>query len=53
MELWVGPVIIAAAVSAPVSVAGWFVTFQQSMRMEQRRRDENCGHFQRGYHAAP
>ena len=46
MELWVGPVIIAAAVSAVVSVAGWFVTFRQSMRIEQLRRDEKVHDFQ-------
>ncbi|MHB1102289.1 MAG: hypothetical protein ACYC0C_05835 [Devosia sp.] len=46
MELWIGPVIVAAAVSALVSVAGWFVTFQQSMRMEQLRRDEKVHDFQ-------
>ncbi|MDP1731347.1 MAG: hypothetical protein Q8L54_09260 [Devosia sp.] len=46
MELWVGPVILAAVVSALVNVAGWFVTFRQSMKLEQHRRDEKVHDFQ-------
>lgn len=46
MELWIGPVIVAAAVSALVSVAGWFVTFQQSVRLEKLRRTERVHDFQ-------
>jgi hypothetical protein len=46
LELWIGPVIIAAAVSALVSVAGWFVTFQQSIGLEKRRRAERVHDFQ-------
>lgn len=46
MELWVGPVIVAAVVSAFVSVAGWVVTFQQSLRIDKMRRDEKVHDFQ-------
>lgn len=40
MELWVGPVIVAAIVSGLVSAAGWFVTSWQTIRLEERRRRE-------------
>jgi hypothetical protein len=46
MELWVGPVIVAAVVSAVVTAAGWFVTSWQAMRIEQRRRDERVRDYQ-------
>src|ERR1700754_3468747 len=46
MELWVGPVIVAALVSGLVNAVGWFVTFRQTMRMEQLRRAEKVHDFQ-------
>jgi hypothetical protein len=46
MELLIGPAIIAALVSGIVSVAGWWVTFRTSMRIEQMRRDEKVHDFQ-------
>ncbi len=45
-ELWLGPVIVAAIVSGLVNAAGWFVTFRQSRRLEQLRRDEKVNDFQ-------
>ena len=46
MELWVGPAIIAALVSALVSAAGWFVSSWQALRLDERRRDEKVHDFQ-------
>lgn len=46
IELWLGPVILAAIVSGLVNAAGWFVTFRQSRRLEQMRRDEKVHDFQ-------
>lgn len=46
MELWVGPAIIAALVSALISAAGWFVTSWQAQRSEARRRGEKVHDFQ-------
>ena len=46
MELWVGPAIIAALVSALISAAGWFVTSWQAQRSESRRRGEKVHDFQ-------
>lgn len=46
MELWVGPVIVAAAVSGFMSVVGWFVTSWQAIRLEHRRRKERVHDFQ-------
>lgn len=46
MELWIGPAIVAALVSAIVSAAGWFVTSWQSRLLEERRRDEKVHDFQ-------
>ena len=46
MELWVGPAIIAALVSALVSAAGWFVSSWQAQRLDERRRDEKVHDFQ-------
>jgi hypothetical protein len=46
MELWIGPVIVAALVSGLVNAAGWFVTFRQSVRLEQMRRHEKVHDFQ-------
>ena len=46
MELWVGPAIVAAIVSGLINAAGWFVTFRQSRRLEQLRRDERIHDFQ-------
>lgn len=46
MELWIGPVIIAAAVSGVISVVGWFVTSWQAIRLEHRRRKERVHDFQ-------
>lgn len=46
MEVWVGPAIIAALVSALVSAAGWFVSSWQAQRMDQMRRDEKVHDFQ-------
>lgn len=46
MELWVGPAIVAALVSALVSAAGWFVTSWQTQQIDQRRRGEHLNDFQ-------
>jgi hypothetical protein len=46
VELWVGPAIVAALVSALVSAAGWFVTSWQAQRLDQRRRGEKLRDFQ-------
>lgn len=46
MELWVGPAIIAALVSALVSAAGWFVSSWQVQRLDERRRAEKVHDFQ-------
>lgn len=46
MELWVGPAIVAAVVSGLINALGWFVTFRQSRRLEQLRRDEKVHDFQ-------
>lgn len=46
IELWLGPVIVAAIVSGLVNAAGWFVTFRQSRQLEQLRRDEKVNDFQ-------
>lgn len=46
MDLWVGPAIVAAIVSGLINAAGWFVTFRQSRRLEQLRRDERVHDFQ-------
>lgn len=46
MDLWIGPAIIAALVSALISAAGWFVTSWQAQRSEARRRDEKVRDFQ-------
>lgn len=46
MELWIGPAIIAALVSALVSAMGWFVTSWQTQRLETRRRREKVRDFQ-------
>jgi HAMP domain-containing protein len=46
MEVWIGPAIVAALVSAFVSAAGWFVTFWQTQRLEERRRHEKVNDFQ-------
>jgi len=46
MEVWVGPAIVAALVSATVSAIGWIVTFRVTLRLEQLRRDEKVHDFQ-------
>jgi hypothetical protein len=46
VDLWVGPAIIAALVSALVSALGWFVTSWQTLRLEARRRAEKVRDFQ-------
>lgn len=46
MDVWVGPAIIAALVSALVSAAGWFVTSWQAQRLESQRRKEKVTDFQ-------
>jgi hypothetical protein len=46
VEVWVGPAIVAALVSATVSAIGWFVTFRATLRLEQVRRDEKVHDFQ-------
>jgi hypothetical protein len=46
MEAWIGPAIVAAAVSGVVSALGWFVTGWQSLRLEERRRAEKVNDFQ-------
>jgi hypothetical protein len=46
VELWIGPAIVAAAVSSIVTAAGWFVTSWQSQRLERTRRDEKIRDFQ-------
>jgi hypothetical protein len=46
MEVWIGPAIVAALVSALVSAAGWFVSTWQAQRRDQMRRDEKVHDFQ-------
>jgi hypothetical protein len=46
MEVWIGPAIVAALVSAIVSAVGWFVTFRATLQLEQLRRDEKVHDFQ-------
>ena len=46
MEVWIGPAIVAALVSAFVSAAGWFVSSWQAQRLDERRRDEKVNDFQ-------
>lgn len=46
MDPWIGPAIVAAAVSGTVSVLGWFVASWQAVRLEQRRRTEKVHDFQ-------
>ncbi|SEP66141.1 hypothetical protein SAMN05428969_0354 [Devosia sp. YR412] len=46
MDLWIGPAIVAALVSALVSAAGWFVTSWQAQALEQHRRDEKVHDYQ-------
>jgi hypothetical protein len=46
VELWIGPAIVAAIVSALVSAAGWFVTAWQAQRLDERRRDEKVHDYQ-------
>jgi len=46
MELWIGPAIVAAFVSALVSALGWFVTSWQARREDERQRDEKIHDFQ-------
>jgi len=46
MDLWVGPAIVAALVSALVSAAGWFVTSWQAQRVDAKRRAEKVRDFQ-------
>jgi ribonuclease HII len=40
MASWIGPVIIAAAIAGAINVVGWFVTFRNSRRLEQAKREE-------------
>lgn len=40
VALWIGPVIVAAAIAGLINVAAWFVTFRQTRRLEQERRSE-------------
>lgn len=46
MDLWVGPAIIAALVSALVSAMGWFVTSWQNQRLDALRRHEKVRDYQ-------
>ena len=46
MELWIGPAIVAALVSAFVSAAGWFVSSWQAQRLDERRRAEKVHDYQ-------
>lgn len=46
MDQWIGPAIIAALVSAIVSVLGWIVTSRQAVSLERRRRTEKVHDFQ-------
>ena len=46
MEVWIGPAIIAALVSAFVSAAGWFVSSWQAQRLDEWRRDEKVNDVQ-------
>jgi hypothetical protein len=38
--LWIGPAIVAAFIAGLINVAGWFVTFRQTRRLERDRRTE-------------
>lgn len=40
LDLWIGPVILAAVISGLINVAGWVITFRQARRLERDRREE-------------
>ena len=40
MAAWIGPVIIAAAISGVINIVGWFVAFRNTRRLEQAKREE-------------
>jgi len=46
VDTWIGPAILAAVIAGLVNVAGWFVTFQSTRRLEQMRRREKVRDFQ-------
>jgi hypothetical protein len=46
IDPWIGPAIIAAAVSGVVSVIGWFATFYMGLRRDRMLRDEKVHDFQ-------
>ena len=46
MELWLGPVLVAAMVSGLVNILGWFVTFRSTRRLDAVRREEKVHDFQ-------
>jgi hypothetical protein len=46
VDLWIGPAIVAALVSALITAAGWFVSSWQAASTEQRRREEKVHDFQ-------
>ncbi len=43
LEVWIGPVIIAAAIAAVINVLGWVVTGRREHRAAERRRAEQRG----------
>jgi hypothetical protein len=46
VEAWIGPALLAAVIAGLVNVAGWFVTFQSTRRLDQARRREKIRDFQ-------
>lgn len=46
MEVWVGPVIVAAFISSIIGAAGWFVTYRLTISLDDRRRKEKIRDFQ-------
>lgn len=46
MELWIGPVIVAAAISSVVTAVGWYVTHVRETRLEAARRRDRVRDLQ-------
>jgi hypothetical protein len=46
VELWLGPVLVAAVVSGLVNIFGWYVTFRSTRKLDLMRRGEKVHDFQ-------
>jgi hypothetical protein len=46
VELWLGPVLVAAVVSGLVNVLGWVVTYRSTRKLDAIRRQEKVQDFQ-------